>query len=548
MNNTPAIEHEYKAKYKFIQSVANHLMAARAVDHALLSDDLIATEASNVLDGFFISHALNQYFIAEDAPYELPERPFIPTWDLSKVVHDLLTNLWHVKNRGNRDLFQEVAEKPLPAPIPQTQSPLDMFYRSMSFLCAKFRASGKNGRKSWMVGSVYNYLSPLSSLARILQRTRMYAKTLVVVKPLPLQNIPHPDANLRRKLQGFLETALQDTPVANKASEIATYLAASYPIPLFEDRVRQFRHYIQAYLKSPCQGFVTFNYWFSIQDTYCVAVTKQLKRKLVIGQHGGYYGYCFNHCFAFLEYANADYFLTWGWNEFSFGDTEVVHARPLAQGSHFLRNLRRKFNLPDTAVPELTSAQRHASIRSVAYMPTCYIEGIPCRYHLPYLEYARIKDELSDSLQIFFSFVKQHNLEVSVKFGDFNTLYEKLFRKLASELDIQFTAISPLTPSVQVFENHDIIVWDTIGTGFLETNAICKPTFLLPSARFLPGIEGKDIYVAPDFFLAPGSPKSVPEAYERARCQSWSFLKRFASASNQSLEDFLGEFNINPPI
>jgi len=309
-------------------------------------------------------------------------------------------------------------------------------------------------------------------------------------------------------------------------TELIVFLKENFPIEYLEmvpDFIQLSKNELAKY---NCKYILTGA--ISAADVSCFfAVAKDSGVKSIKLQHGGYYGYYKNLMWT-NEFSSADYYLTWGWGDGNIGNTYrnlvfVPSISPwLSERKKFwsTTNIIKRGNYDVLIVP--TRLVRFSSITG--------INGIDDVVERSSVILEMVKKLSSEGIKILYKSPSLRSLKD----------YNNTLNKLKEDSSVNFDMIDKIDKglTVELLSKVSIIIWDTIGTGFLECMA-CNipsiaiiPSYLLINDEFKPlllDLEGVGV-----IHTTPDTIPDVIHSYNRAPIKWMTLPERVSAIENFS--------------
>jgi hypothetical protein len=124
--------------------------------------------------------------------------------------------------------------------------------------------------------------------------------------------------------------------------------------------------------------------------------------------------------------------------------------------------------------------------------------------------------------------------------------YAPILAEACARHRVSLETVDPTIPASRIMADYPVVVWDSIGTGFFESIAIGRPTFLLPSARHVPALD-RGLTLGDRFFIdrheACHGKSDLDQLFEVAMHESRQFLDSFGRLSAKSFDDWIAELD-----
>jgi len=210
---------------------------------------------------------------------------------------------------------------------------------------------------------------------------------------------------------------------------------------------------------------------------YLSSLAKSQGRRVIKLQHGGYMGYhklgYYKNQIWTKEFNDCDYYLTWGWglpDELNLGKTKFIEfVSPwLSERKQYWKNIK-LYQYKDYKFDVLLAPTRLSSFNSVSWVNS-------------------IDDVFSRSSALVSIVHNLTNSKISVLYKSPGLNSSKTYRKSIDEMvksgGKYFTILNDIDKGldIELISQVSIILWDVIGTGFLECLACGIPAIVfLPS-------------------------------------------------------------------
>jgi hypothetical protein len=313
------------------------------------------------------------------------------------------------------------------------------------------------------------------------------------------------------------------------SEKLASFLSKAIPVSHFEQRLMNFKSAVNIAKKIPVERLVQATaLYYSSSASFLIAAYKSQGTKIIGIQHGGYYGYQTSHQYALaVEAVGCDKFISWGWTNWNYVNPILdakIPCKVLPIGSFHLQKCRK-------IAPKL---RRRRETKNVLL---CISGGIfDERIRSDFVVDRKLAKEYmwQDNFSVLAAFAKKYNLKVDVKVTP-SQWREEMLESLKANfdgMDLRFEIFNKNNAAWKHFHKYDLILWDTIGTGFFESVQMGYPTLLLPSADYVPLRSDKD-YISEKFFAKTLLSESldIQETFEAALRESSLFLETFGKAA-----------------
>jgi hypothetical protein len=545
---------ELEVASRQIATILEHIIENQVVDRAISAQGIgpecgISLAAGGMLDASHFSMALHAFYAAKIQNIQL-NLPVDPPKNLDEVggfyFKAFLIDLASIPIfPAARDLayLKRIIKRRV------VNFGKQLFFRTLNIFVRLFAISRP---KIVIYGTLYNVQPRLSSLSNVFNvikkslRGNLFAIEYSNFYQLMRDSTSDRSLELRRILRDSLlnELGVKFPHLRSEVADLSYFLAGTIPISNLEGRNKNFQmatHFSKSLNPKAvvsCNGFAG-----EMHTSFLAAACKQLCNSTIIGiQHGGYYGYSRNHGQAFnTEYQFLDYFLSWGWDK---KESVLGHFRTkmLPIGSFHLRDL------------SLTKTRSSGGQDGSNGSPKILFIAGPYLYTYPRCE-QQVGRELIDnyllptnSIEIA-RFARQIGGKLFLKGGYVKEVEDHYFRQIAirsNELGVRCQQIDSKLRAYDIYTNYDLIVFDSIGTGFFESIAMNVPTMLLASARKMPLREARDTLSELFFTDTFQSADKYWSVFQEAKTASVDFLSRFGKSSNSDILDIITnteEFN-----
>lgn len=534
-----------------ISQILEVIIESRVVDTAVASQKgqkcEISLSAGRMLDASHFSMALHAFYAAKFQNIEL-RLPKEPPENLDAVGHfywkSFLVDL-DLKPKGSTTRsLAKIGSTLKRRTIDEGKKKI---FRLLNTLV---RLHAHNDQKFVLYGTLYNVHPRLSSIADFfsfvkkslrgnllaIEYSDFYKLSKACKSPVSL--------HLRESLQTlFAEVLSRKFPhLQLEIADLSCFLAGTIPISNLEARIDNFQ-IASKFAKSLHPAAVVSSNGFASEKhtSFLAAACKQLCNSTIIGiQHGGYYGYTRNHGQAFnTEYQFLDYLLTWGWgkNKTFLG---TIRTKMIPIGSFHLRDL------------SLRSTQGRGDQAATSKIQKILLIAGPYLYTYPRCE-QQVGRELIDNYLIPINskaiarLANQIGGNLYLKGGYVKLFEDHYFGQIAlrsNELGVRCQQIDSKLRAYDLFPNYDLIIFDSIGTGFFESIALNVPTLLLPSARQMPSRDARDTLSELFFTDTFQSTDKYWTVFQDAKKASLDFLNRFGKSSDSNIFDVIADMEI----
>ena len=311
---------------------------------------------------------------------------------------------------------------------------------------------------------------------------------------------------------------------------LSDFIALGIPVTHLESRQSNWNSALQALNKFRLQRVVSaIGLYDATKAIFFLAAAKHQGAKLVGVQHGGYYGYSMQNSYPnMLELGCNDEYWSWGWRAFPKNLKCIASVIPV--GSTYLRTM--------TALGKNPRDKQRTS-KEVLFCPTSFPSS-SIRFDLLITRSFMETSVWPDESKIIAEWHARNGLHLHTKWYD---QYPSLLRReqLSHQCEVAGVESKNLDPSIparNLMSQYQIVIWDTVGTGFFEAIAAGCFTFLTPAARYMPILKS-DVGLSELFFIDKKAAGSLEDRFKRACHESREFLETYGKTSEQSLYELL---------
>ena len=267
--------------------------------------------------------------------------------------------------------------------------------------------------------------------------------------------------------------------------------------------------------------------------TYLLAVARRKGLRLLRLQHGGYYGYYKNQKWS-PHYENCDRYFTWGWECYFNVENLGVEFTPFI--SPWLSE-RKKYWM-------------HYNSKLVKNKPNNYDVLIAPTRLAPYISVSGVNtcDEIitraSDLIDIVRELVDD---ELKVLYKPPSIISSRSYKRALDRMSElgknNFEVIKKIDKglTVELFDDVSIVLWDTLGTGFLECVACGIPTIVyLPSYTLFEDNIRHLLTKLEEVHVVHTTPKSIPYTIKKFNKNPMDWMRQ--SERHKVLQQFSKAF------
>lgn len=317
---------------------------------------------------------------------------------------------------------------------------------------------------------------------------------------------------------------------SNVAERLSLYLTAAAPTTHIENRTTNWLVAQKNSKLATKKIYSAIGLYYSSESQFTLAAARSRGTELIGVQHGGYYGYSANHMYVHsVELQANDRFISWGFQNYSKITNRTIRAQIIPSGSTYLRQIRKS-----TAGNDLSIGSRILFAPNSPTIRPCRLDGITSADEFEAYVWPYENDLIA-------KWCARFDLKLATKwYVHFpNSMRTQDLKRKCEEYSVEFREINTYSPAVRLLRDYDLALWDSIGTGFFESIAAGKPTFLTPGARVTP-VLAEGLSVSNLFFIDHESLHS--NLYDRFRCaldESRDFLDTYGKISPISFSQLI---------
>lgn len=276
--------------------------------------------------------------------------------------------------------------------------------------------------------------------------------------------------NCNKWIDYWQETGLTKEQISLSFRLYSKFLTNLFPIQFLEGIVENLIIASNAFRKNDKKILLSSGDG-NIYSTFLIAAAKIKKFTIIKAQHGGHYGYYKDNRPALdIELPGADIFLTWGWTKMHEGK-QLEHIQCIPMPSPWLSERKKYFKSN-----KLGSNKEY----DVLWMPQMMkrFTGAPQgassirRDVLP--EFSKAILNLAKALNNYEinTFIKPYNsMSISLMDYTYSSIKSLKYLTISNNFDKGL--------SLELIKNTKIVLWDQIGTGFLECIVSGIPSIVL---------------------------------------------------------------------
>ena len=348
------------------------------------------------------------------------------------------------------------------------------------------------------------------------------------------------DAKLRQKFNAELKATLDQckTPWKSEINDrVALFLSSAIPLTHLEGREKNLKAPEKILKRLKCRKILqATGLYFESPALFACGSAAGLGFEIIGIQHGGNYGYAACHSIALhVEGSVCDRFLTWGWSKWQ-NDVGLTTAIPVPIGSFYLRKLSKQIRRSN-----FSNLIKLKKKKRALYCSTEYLSRKLRLDFIPDINQA-LNAVLPKNIGVLIAFIKSTGFELSVKLPK-NLSNAPLKNYVLKELDRHDCTTINISSDMRasdIVRDYDVVLWDTLCTGFLECLSLNIPTFLLPSAKENPPLVS-GVSIAEEFFLEPATLDcfDIILRFSIAKKKSSEFIERFCASAPLSLKHWV---------
>ncbi|QDC51251.1 hypothetical protein FIT74_04345 [Candidatus Methylopumilus universalis] len=273
----------------------------------------------------------------------------------------------------------------------------------------------------------------------------------------------------------FIRQIGMDKLTSKRAAEIFCELLVEL-IPL--DSLEGIPNYLvcERHLKLISAPALFFCAMPGMDEIYWIAAARKLGIPVIGVQHGVHYGFVDHSCLVEMELAYCDYFVTWGWDEFSINPVfQKIHAIPLPSPWLSERTKRSRNR------ERLRKGQRNQRPYDVLLMSD-RIQSFPPTINTLRVSRRDFLGQLNVAIWNIISELAKKQVRVLNKpFNlDSREMQSDVLNRLAAEYPNYYFEYQELNKGLsdRLLRSAWVIIWDEPGTGFFECLSSGVPSML----------------------------------------------------------------------
>ena len=247
------------------------------------------------------------------------------------------------------------------------------------------------------------------------------------------------------------------------------FFISSFPISFFENFQDNFNE-ASLKLRYTKKKIILCSGDYSTRSIFLNCAAKNKKFKIIKIQHGGYEGYS-NYLPRYneIEYATADYFLSWGWKEI-VGNKKNQKIKVIPMPSPWLSDRKLYF--------AKTNQNLNSKKYDILFMPSKIVDFPTSPFDINNINFLNKKKNIINFEKILL-FSKKNQFKFCCKFYDqfsFEYYKQNIKYKLSDFPNINFLKTFDKGLDKDLLSSSKLVLWDVPGTGFLECLACRIPT------------------------------------------------------------------------
>jgi hypothetical protein len=528
-----------------IFDIGQTILASRVIDEISGSRTSIAYREAEVLDRAWIFFALQSFF-SKNLPWimstplpsgkystPVPAAPeLIPAWNREAFFGDDV--LKSVARNQNTDTSKVIRSLTRMSPIAQPITFRRRIRAPLKSTLDKLHSFADSTLPTTtLITDPYNLIYRLAPLEMIALRRRG-----VSIQLSARWNI-QPADSVNHGMRQILLLAIRDIATnelirlgynSGVADRLSLYLTAAAPTTHIENRRKNWAIAQKATNRNLKKVFSATGLYYSGSSQFTMATARSRGAELIGVQHGGYYGYSANHMYVHsVELQANDRFISWGFQDYLKITHRPITTKITPSGSTYLRQIRKS-----TAGNDLSIGSRILFAPNSPTNRPCRLDGITSADEFEAYVWPYENDLIA-------KWCARFDLKLATKWYIHfpNSMRTQDLKRKCEESSVEFKEINTHSPAVRLLRDYDFALWDSIGTGFFESIAAGKPTFLTPGARVTP-VLAEGLSVSDLFFIDHESLHS--NLHERFQCaleESQDFLDTYGKVSTTSFSELI---------